>query len=400
MQREMLVAAYLFVFKVLFALFKMMPLQRKVTFVVSYGDNATYIYEEMLRQGLQYQVVFLYKETCQYNLGAYPEAKAFPFETASPLNMLRAAYHLATASQVIVDNYFGFLAGVRFKKGVQCVQTWHAAGAVKKFGMMTPSFYRRSGKAQKRFRRVYANFHQIVVGSDLQGEIYKEAFGVEEHQLLKTGIPRADLFFDEKRKQDILSRLLKENPKLRGKRVILYAPTFRDKELKEFRLQLDMERMYQALHEDYILVMKLHPAIRHLMEYDRRYETFVYDYSQHPDINDLLLLTDILVTDYSSIPVEFSLLGKPMIFFAYDLQRYRKKRGIIGRYEDVPGPVVFHTEALIEAIRSNQFDYERIQRFAEDWNQYSNGRASEGFVEAMRRQLGGRHTGGLPPERP
>src|SRR5690606_1337177 len=96
----------------------------------------------------------------------------------------------------------------------------------------------------------------------------------------------------------------------------------------------------------------------------------------------LLVVTDILITDYSSIPFEFSLLNKPMVFFAYDLETYVQKRGIWERYEQfVPGPIVKRTDELIQVIKEKQFDMQKIEKFAREWNEYSTGNTSRQFVE-------------------
>ncbi len=92
----------------------------------------------------------------------------------------------------------------------------------------------------------------------------------------------------------------------------------------------------------------------------------------YPNINDLFLVTDILITDYSSIPYEFCLLKKPMVFYPYDLEEYKKQRGIIGEYDSlVPGPVVYSTKELVSIINNNEFDLSKVEEFSLKWNQYS-----------------------------
>jgi len=98
----------------------------------------------------------------------------------------------------------------------------------------------------------------------------------------------------------------------------------------------------------------------------------------------VLVGTDILITDYSSIPFEFSLLEKPMIFFAYDLDEYKETRGFGEDYEKlVPGPVVKDTDSVIEVIKQDQFDLGHVKAFAQEWNEYSNGDSSKRLIEAL-----------------
>ncbi|WP_144569022.1 CDP-glycerol glycerophosphotransferase family protein [Bacillus pseudomycoides] len=384
MIREISVEIYLILFKILHSIMKIFPVKRKVTFIMSYGENLIFIYDEMKRKKIDCEVIFLYKSTCKYEVDSYSNVKSFKFETKNILHTIKSIYHLSTSQYVIIDNYFGSLAKVKFKKGVQCIQIWHAAGAIKKFGLLAPSFNKRSLRAQKRFLDVYRNFHKIVVGSDALASIYKDAFGLSDDKILKTGIPRTDLFFYEQRKREIKDNILLINPTLKSKKIILYAPTFRDKELLDFDLHLDMEAMYKALKDEYIVLIKLHPAVRNKLEYKDKYTGFLYDYSLYPNINDLFLVTDILVTDYSSVPFEFCLLNKPMVFFSYDLKKYTKKRGIIGDYTTtVPGSIVYNTSELIQVIKSNSFDMEVLKGFKLKWNKYSQGNSSEKLVNYL-----------------
>lgn len=384
MIRELVVEVYLIIFRILHSVMKVFPLKRKVTFIMSYGENLFFIYEEMKNKNINCEVVFLYKHTCKYELGSYSNVKSYKFETINIIHTIKSIYHLSTSQYVIVDNYFGSLANVKFKRGVECIQIWHAAGALKKFGLLAPNFKKRSLRAQNRFMEVYKHFHKIVVGSEALADIYKEAFALSDHNILRTGIPRTDLFFDKQGQQKVKDDIFRVNPHLRGKKVILYAPTFRDKELVDFDLQLEIDEMYQHLRDEYILIIKLHPAIRNISESEERYADFLYDYSLYPNINDLFLVTDILITDYSSIPFEFCLLNKPMIFYAYDLEKYAKKRGIIGDYvSDVPGPVVNSTKEVVSVIKNGAFQLESIHEFSTKWNEYSTGNSSGSFVKEV-----------------
>ncbi|MDA1655012.1 CDP-glycerol glycerophosphotransferase family protein [Bacillus cereus group sp. MYBK29-1] len=384
MIREIQIAIYLTIFRVLFNLFRVFPIQKKATFIMSYGENALSIYEKMREKKIDLDVVFLYKPTCKYKLKDYPEVKSYQFETLSIVNMIEAVYHLTTSKYVIIDNYFGFLSAIKFKEGTECIQLWHAAGSIKKFGLIDPNFNKRSKRAQKRFKRVYNNFHKIVVGSELLADIYMSAFSLEQHQMVRTGIPRTDLFFNRIRQEEIKKKLFLENPNLINKKVILYAPTFRDKEINSFKLQLEIEEMYREFHEEYVLFIRLHPAIKEELYYKIEYSQFIYDYSMYPNINDLFLVTDILITDYSSIPYEFCLLKKPMVFYPYDLEEYKKQRGIIGEYDSlVPGPVVYSTKELVSIINNNEFDLSKVEEFSLKWNQYSKGNSSESFIREI-----------------
>jgi CDP-glycerol glycerophosphotransferase (TagB/SpsB family) len=382
MIREIVISIYLFIFKCFFMICKAFPLKNKVTFLVSFGDNAKYVYEEILHQNIQQEIVFLCKGSSLSLFKKYPALPVIPFET-SFIDLLRSIYHLATSKKIIIDNYFGVLASTNFKTGVECIQLWHAAGAIKKFGLEDESNVNRSNRAHKRFLRVYEKFHKVVVGSDKMADIFKQVFALKDQNILRTGIPRTDFFFDENKHKAIISKLLDENPELTSKKVILYAPTYRDHQLDQFELKLDLEKMYQELSDEYVLLLRFHPAIKSSLENNELYSNFVYDYSSSRyDANELLLITDLLITDYSSIPYEFSLLNKPMIFFTYDIEQYKVERGLWEDFEEtVPGPITKHTDEIITIIKDNLFDYQKVTSFSDIWNKYSNGISSQKLVD-------------------
>lgn len=385
MIREWLIEAYLLVFRLLFGTFKWIPLKDKVTFVVSFGDNSQYVYEEMRRKNISFDVVFLCKGNSQNRFHIYEDAAVVNMGGANPIDLVRMAYHLATSRYVFVDNYYGFLAVTHFKPEVECVQLWHASGAIKKFGLMDSSVKHRSKRAQERFHKVYSRFRKIIVGSDTMAQYFMNAFGVKGENILRTGIPRTDFFYNQNEKERIFNEMTKQNELLWNKKVILYAPTYRDHELDRFKLEMDLDKMYKELSDDYVLVLRLHPAIKHAEDYSKKYTDFVLNYSSNEyDINELLIVTDVLITDYSSIPYEYSLLNKPMIFFAYDLDTYEADRGLWENYEQmVPGPVVKTTEDIINTIKQNDFDMNQIEEFSRKWNKYSKGHSSENLVSYL-----------------
>ncbi|MTW88261.1 CDP-glycerol glycerophosphotransferase family protein [Virgibacillus dakarensis] len=379
MARELVVTVYLFVFQVLFNAFKLFPQKKKTIFVASFGDNILYTLNE-LKKHTNDPVVIL--KTSQCKVDFEHGANALNFEPMNLLQWIQAIYHLATADKVFVDNYFGFLAVTDFKPNVQCVQLWHAAGAIKRFGLKDPSIENRSERALERFKSVYQSFTHVVVGSEKMAAIFRQSFGLSNEAILRSGIPRSDFFFNIQEKKNVEQELRQIYPVTNRKKVILYAPTYRDDELNKAEIALDIEKLYEKFHGDYVLFLRLHPAVKH--EFRNQHSDFVYDVSDISDVNHLLVITAILITDYSSIPFEFSLLERPMIFFAYDLDKYERTTGFWEDYETlVPGPVVGNTDDLIDVIENGYFDMERIKDFAAQWNQYSRGRSSKTLINAI-----------------
>ena len=125
------------------------------------------------------------------------------------------------------------------------------------------------------------------------------------------------------------------------------------------------------------MLVKLHPAIRNRFDLagvdDRE-----LDVSHHHNLNHLLFAADLLITDYSSIPFQFSLLNRPIVFFFPDFEAYKKERGVWKEFEsDLPGPVASTTEQVYEIIRDGVYDLDKIEDFAHKWNEYSRGISSK-----------------------
>lgn len=290
-------------------------------------------------------------------------------------------YHLATSDNVVVDTYYAFLSASNFKQGVLCTQLWHAAGAMKKFALLDKSLDKRPALSIKRFEHAYHRFTHVVAGSEEMGTIFSKCFNLPKDRMLYTGVPRTDLFYNEEKQAVAIRNVFDKYPSLEGckKKIILYAPTFRDEQMTVSESALNIFEMYDHLKDDYILLIKTHPSVKNKI--DDSLEDFVLNVSDYSFINDLLLITDILVTDYSSVPFEFSFLNRPIIFYAYDLEDYSKSRGTWKDYKlTSPGPVAHTTEEVTSLILKNQFNLTKIQNFKHLWNNYSDGHSSDKIV--------------------
>ena len=387
MAREIAVTLYLLVFTVFFRICKLFSLENKVVFVVSFSENNKRIHDEMVRQDLSCRTVFLTTEKMFEVFSKRKNATTLMFEMKRPLHFVRSIFHLATSKIVFVDNYYGFLAKTEFKAGVECVQIWHANGAVKKFGFEDPSIQKRSDRAIIRFGQVYSRFTKVLIGSDSMGDIYKKAFRTTDEVLVKTGIPRTDVFFDTEKRDALKKKFFEQYPEFQGKKILLYAPTYRESDLSRFNMLLDVKMLMNSLSEDYVLLVKLHPAISDRFDLSGL-DDRIMDVSHHHNLNFLLFAADLLITDYSSIPFEFSLLKRPIIFFFPDFEAYKKERGVWKEFEsDLPGPVASTTEQVYEMIHDETYDLNKVEEFALKWNEYSRGDSSKNVVEMMKHSI-------------
>ncbi|EUJ34839.1 hypothetical protein PWEIH_16428 [Listeria weihenstephanensis FSL R9-0317] len=217
------------------------------------------------------------------------------------------------------------------------------------------------------------------------GDIFKRSFLLDDARLLKLGVPRTDYYFDEATLA-LNKQIGLEKYGINGKKVLLYAPTFRDEALSETKLALDIAAMKQALGEEYKLLLKVHPSM--VSDLEKTQDDFCVYADKETEIEALLPMTDVLITDYSSIPFEFSFFEKPMIFFAYDLEEYDGNRGLADHYlETIPGPLCKTTAEVIEAVQNPAVDLEQIRAFGAKWNKYSDGESSKRFVDFLQVEL-------------
>jgi teichoic acid glycerol-phosphate primase len=388
MVREIAITIYLFIFSTIFKVCKWLPLQPKVTFVVSFSENNKSLYKEMIRQDFSCRTIFLTTSKMHSSFMKLEHSTSLLFELKRPLQFVRSIYHLATSKVVFVDNYYGFLAKSSFKDSVECIQLWHANGAIKKFGLKDPSIKVRGPRALNRFQTVYDRFSKVIVGSEEMATIFKQAFNTPDQNILRSGIPRTDVFFDESAKDRTIKKLLSKYPFFQNKKIVLYAPTYRDNELEHFKLHLQLDKLQELLGNEYVLLLKLHPAVKNKVQIPAHLDHFVFDFTEYYSMNDLLFISDLLITDYSSIPFEYSLLNRPMIFYLYDFEEYQQERGLWDNYlELLPGPVANSTEEVCHLINENKFDYNKIKDFSTKWNQYSTGKSSENVLRFVKKVI-------------
>lgn len=250
---------------------------------------------------------------------------------------------LARCKYVFLNDNFMPMAYLNFNKAAVVVQLWHAEGAFKRFGLDIP----QTEEIRKREIAANSRLSYVVCSSEGIADVYASAFGVKREQVLSLGSPRADVLLNSTDAQKLRAEFEEKYPQSKNKKIVLYAPTFRDGQSdKEFLSLFDGAAFRDALGEKYFLIVRLHPQlhgeIRPICDAD------VTDY---PSVNELTLLSDVLITDYSSICMDFALLGKPCVFFAPDLDFYTEKRAFYFDYKSgVPGVVAQDMRQLLAAF--------------------------------------------------
>jgi CDP-glycerol glycerophosphotransferase (TagB/SpsB family) len=303
------------------------------------------------------------------------------------IHALRSGFHLATTRLFVVDDYFFPMYVIRPRQGTTFVQVWHACGAFKKFGYSVAGAGFGADEAYARSVGIHANYDMSLVSAARFAPFYAEAFRAPlELFTARLGIPRTDLFFDDERRAATGVEVRRRYAIPEGRRVILYAPTFRGERTTVARdpTDLDLAALRDALGDDHVLLFRSHPFVGARPAADPALAGFVIDVASHPEINDLMLVSDVLVTDYSSAIFEFALLGRPIVFFAPDLDAYETERGFYFNYRTgVPGPILVTSGDVAAYLRAGAFDVERVRRFAAESFDVADGRATERFVSEV-----------------
>lgn len=294
------------------------------------------------------------------------------------------SYHLATSNYVLLDDAFLPLAYLKFRKGVKVIQLWHGTGTIKKFGQDA-----NTGRLKKLEYKINQNITHLIVNSGKIIDQYSKAFGVSKNKVYPLGLPRTDTLFQTKKLEKEIAGFYENYPELKGKKILLYAPTFRDAETENPKVHLDYGKLIEGISKDWVLILKLHPFVANafqLSEVEKeKFYGRLYDFSYYPDLNALMGASDILVTDYSSIIFEYCLQNKPMIFYAYDLEEFSNHgRGFYEPYEEyVPGPIAHNIDDLINIINQDTYDMERIAKFKEDNFEYLDGQSTKRLVDKL-----------------
>ena len=268
----------------------------------------------------------------------------------------KKAYMLATSRYVFMNDNFMPLGYLNFRKETVIVQLWHAEGAFKKFGLdidQPEAIRKREIAANKKLT-------YVVCSSDAVVPIYASAFGVNEKQVLPLGSPRADVLLKADNAKQLRESFEKKHPECKGKKIVLYAPTFRDDPESDahFLEKFDVQAFNKELGGEYALLVRLHPQVHGKMRLEGA--TDVTDYKS---VNELTLISDMLITDYSSVCMDFVLLDKPCIFFAPDLEEYTQRRPFYFDYETyVPGDTAHDTAELISCIKCAKVS-EKAEKF-------------------------------------
>ena len=283
---------------------------------------------------------------------------------------------MARAKYIFIDDCSNVIAALPIRKKTKLVQTWHGCGALKKFGLCYDAT-----------EKYYGREDIFTVSSENVIDYYAKSTGLQKNKIKAIGVPRTDLFFQDKYKKrcEVIRRnFYKEHHIDENKKIILYAPTYRNHiETSVKTKKFDTKYLKEALGDEYIVLCKYHPVFSGKRS-DFEDDGFMFDITDSIKIEYAMGICDALVTDYSSLIFEYSLLDKPAYFYAYDLDEYIEKRGLYIDYNDMPGPICYTLVDLAQNINSKVFDSNKMKAFRRKYMGSCDGNATKRLLELLR----------------
>jgi len=275
----------------------------------------------------------------------------------------------------------------RPRRGTLLVQLWHGCGAFKKFGHSSVGSRWGASASYLRWFPLNRNYTYACVSSPEVVRHYAEAFGCAPEVIRPWGAPRTDFYFRPGVVEQCRQQVLDAFPGIGQRKIVVYAPTFRGNSMKRARHDdvIDYEAMAAALGENTAFLLKPHPRSRRAIPMPEGETPFIFD-AMHLPIEVLLCAADLVITDYSSLIFEYALLGRPMLFYAYDLENYAGARDFYYPYlEFIPGDMVWDSEGLIDGIQRNlfegKFDAARVEAFREKFMSACDGHSTERILK-------------------
>lgn len=373
----------------LYRLFQKLPIQKNLVLFESflgrgYSDNPKALYQTLKRQRPELTLVWIFAKEPTADVKASCPNWVLRNSPKYYYYMARARYWIFNTRQPL---------SLKKRRATTYLQTWHGT-PLKRLGLDMEEVH-MAGTTTEQYKK---NFYQqaqewdyLLSPNTYSSEIFKRAFGFSG-TLLESGYPRNDLLYapDRNQQAETIKRKLDVPP---NKKVILYAPTWRDDEFVtkgqyRFNLQLDLQQMQERLGQDYIVLLRMHYLIAEHLDLDA-YAGFAYDVSSYGDIAELYLISDLLITDYSSVFFDFAHLNRPMLFFTYDLEKYASVlRGFYFDFEAVvPGPLLKESNQVIDYIedietQSKQYA-DKYKVFQEQFCGLDDGKASQRVIDTL-----------------
>ncbi|MCR5135331.1 MAG: CDP-glycerol glycerophosphotransferase family protein [Clostridiales bacterium] len=327
--------------------------------IISRQSNAPSIDIRLLRAALEKNGDVDVRVLCKTLDGGILRKIGYLFHMIGP-----QMHAIATSKVVVLDSYCIAVSILEHKKDLTVIQMWHAMGALKKFGKSILGQAEGSSRALAEEMQMHRGYDVLLASSEASLPFFAEAFGYEENRFWILPLPRTDLLRDKAYMEARREEILKANPQLAGRKILLYAPTMR-KTGEDLTKPVELAREVQKYGE-YLLVVSPHPVTgmqegAYLKQLKENGAQFLPDCSTL----DLLSVCDVFISDYSAAVFEAAAAGKPVCLYAYDLDKYLKTRGFYLDYEkEMPGIPYRTAEEVMRAVADGVPDPAQAERFA------------------------------------
>ena len=265
--------------------------------------------------------------------------------------VFKSMYYLATSKVCITESYCVPISILKHKKNLKIIQIWHASGAVKKFGYQILD--KKEGKSSEvaKLMCMHKNYDYAIAPSEVTKEIFSEAFNMKKEKIVKLGLPRLEYISNEK--YDKSNEIYNSYPDLNKKKIILYVPTFR----KDKNIDLSEIFNYQYDKTKYKIIIKLHPLddaqIPSEYTFDNKYTSY-----------DLIKIADYIITDYSILSIEASILNKPIFLYLYDMENYNQSRGLnIDLCNELKTFTSKNFSDIMNKIKNHDYNMNEIEKY-------------------------------------
>ena len=333
------------------------------------GTNIMSVADRMVERGMEkdYNIIYSARATVANPHYGIP-------------SWLKVLWKMAQSDMIFLDDHAPILDWITLKDDTTLIQLWHAGAGFKSSG------YSRWGHTGcPAPNGCHRQYKYGIAGSRHIAHFFSEVWGINTENVLPTGMPRMDEFLDPDYRTAKEEELRRTYPFINGKKVILFAPTYRGKNHFDahYPYQLiDFDRLYEFCGDEYVVLFKMHPWVSEAVPIPKGYEDRFADVNKYPNINDLFYVTDLLITDYSSNIFEFSLMRKPMLFFAFDEIQYSFSRGFHRDYEEsAPGKVCHTFDEVMTALETQDFDYEKVEEYVDVHFDYIDSGASDRVID-------------------
>lgn len=345
----------------------------------NYSDSPRNIYEYIIENNLDYKCIWVFNDKQRKIPGNAKIVKRFSL----------AYYYYHAVSKYWINNMRQPLHLVK-REGNVFLETWHGT-PLKKLVFDMKEIYSANPRYKRDFYMQSRAWDYLLSPNQYSSDIFRSAFKFDK-EMLEFGYPRNDILYSPD-KEERATRIKNALGIPKDKKVVLYAPTWRDDDFYEsgkyrFELKLDLRKMREELGDEYVVALRMHYFIADDLNIEGL-EGFAFNLSKYDDISELYLISDILITDYSSVFFDYANLKRPILFYTYDLDKYRDQlRGFYIDFEkDAPGPLLRTSDQVIDAIKNIEqikSDYmNNYEAFFEKYCSWHDGKTTEKVVKKV-----------------